>query len=70
MEQTHVEEDVDFGCEERAAGTEIMAVVTLKNLEGNLSVHKFADADLYKKNINEGDLVIIDESGRLQKVTE
>ena len=48
--------EADFGCEERPEGQETMVGIRLKE----------ADAELYAKNINEGDKVIFIE-GRIEK---
>ena len=58
-----IEEDVDYGCEERP----VMAVVTLTNSLGEELVIKAEDAMLYECNINEGDKVSIDANNKLEK---
>ena len=65
-----IEEDLDFGCEERPEGAPVMAVVTLADEEKKELVlrHDHEDALLYERNINENDRVYIDEDGTLQKV--
>ena len=55
-----IEEDVDYGCEERPEDVPVMAVVTLTNSLGEELVIKAEDAMLYECNINEGDKVSID----------
>ena len=50
-----IDEDVDFGCEERSEDVPVMAVVTLTNSLGEELVIKAEDAMLYECNINEGD---------------
>lgn len=62
-----IEEDMDFGCEERPDNQPVMAVVTLQDEEGNLRSRKVPDAYLYEKNINEMDEVMVDEDGNLLK---
>ena len=47
-----IDEDIDFGCEERSADEPVMAVVVLQ----------------YDRNIEEGDTVILNENGELRKV--
>ena len=47
-----IDEDLDFGCEERAEGAPVMAVVTLINSSGEESRVKAGDAMLYERNIN------------------
>ena len=50
-----IDEDLDFGCEERAKDAPVMAVVTLVDSSGEELRVKAEDALLYKNNINEGD---------------
>ena len=57
-----IDEDLDFGCEERAEGTPVMAVVTLIDSFGEKLRVKVEDALLYKNNINEGDKVCFDKN--------
>lgn len=61
-----IEEDLDFGCEERTAGSPVMAVVTLQDREGNVSVIRYPDRELYDLEIKEGDRVHY-ESGTIKK---
>ena len=42
-----IDEDLDFGCEERAEGVPVMAVVTLMNSSGEELIVKSEDAMLY-----------------------
>ncbi len=63
-----IEEDIDFGCEERADNTPIMAVVSLKDAAGDTIVQKFPDDLLVTENIQPGDQVVIDEAHTLRKV--
>lgn len=63
-----IEEDLDFGCEERPEGAPVMAVVTLTDEEKKELVLRHEDALLYERNINENDRVYIDGDGTLQKV--
>ena len=65
-----IDEDLDFGCEERAEGAPVMAVVTLINYSGEESRVKAGDAMLYERNINEGDKVYFDEENNLEKIQE
>ena len=51
-----IEEDIDFGCEERQPGEKLMSVVLLER-----------DGLLYERDINEGDLVTLDENRELWK---
>ena len=63
-----IDEDLDFGCEERAEGAPVMAVVTLMNSSGEELIVKAEDAMLYERNINEGDKVYLDEENKLKKI--
>ena len=63
-----IDEDVDFGCEERSEDVPVMAVVTLTNSLGEEFVIKAEDAMLYECNINEGDKVCLDANNKLEKV--
>ena len=65
-----IDEDLDFGCEERVDGAPVMAVVTLINSSGEESRVKAGDAMLYERNINEGDKVYFDEENNLDKIQE
>ena len=62
-----IDEDLDFGCEERAEGAPVMAVVTLMNSSGEEFIVKAEDDMLYERNINEGDKVCFDEENKLEK---
>ena len=57
-----IDEDLDFGCEERVEGTPVMAVVTLIDSSGEELRVKVEDALLYKNNINEGDKVCFNKN--------
>ena len=61
-----IEEDLDFGCEEREEGAPVMAVVTLVDSFGEEMRVKTEDAMLYKRDINEGDKVYFDKD-KLEK---
>ena len=63
-----IDEDLDFGCEERAEDAPVMAVVTLMNSSGEELIVKSEDAMLYERNINEGDKVYFDEENKLGKI--
>ena len=63
-----IDEDLDFGCEERAEDAPVMAVVTLMNSSGEELIVKSEDAMLYERNINEGDKVYFDEENNLEKI--
>ena len=63
-----IEEDLDFGCEERPKGMPVMAIVTLVDSSGKEVTVKAEDAKLYERNINEGDKVCFDVNNKLEKV--
>ena len=63
-----IDEDLDFGCEERTEGEQVMAVVTLMNPSGEELRVKAEDAMLYERNINDGDKVYFDEENNLDKI--
>ena len=63
-----IDEDLDFGCEERAEGIPVMAVVTLINSAGEELIVKSEDAMLYERSINEDDKVYFDEDNHLEKI--
>lgn len=62
-----IQEDLDFGCEERQPGAPLMAVVVLQDENGSEKMLRHEDGLLYERNINEGDRVILDENNCLQK---
>ena len=61
-----IEEDVDFGCEERSADSPVMAVVLLEGEDGSEKMTRQVDRMLYEREINEGDLVFFDKEGNLE----
>ena len=63
-----IDEDLDFGCEERPKGMPVMAIVTLMNSSGEEIRIKAEDVMLYECNINEGDKVCFDVNNKLEKV--
>ena len=63
-----IDEDIDFGCEDRSADEPVMAVVVLQDENGNESRIRQEDQMLYDRNIEEGDTVILNENGELRKV--
>lgn len=65
-----IDEDIDFGCEERAADAPVMAVVTLTSEDGAEMKLRQPDQMLYDRDINEGDAVILNEKQELQKPLE
>lgn len=62
-----IDEDLDFGCEERSENAPVMAVVTLVNSAGEERKIKAEDAMLYEKAINEGDKVYFYKDNKLEK---
>ncbi len=65
-----IDEDLDFGCEDRSDGDPVMAVVTMHAEDGSELVQKFEDAALINAGIEAGSRVYVDENGRLQKAAE
>ena len=63
-----IDEDLDFGCEERFEDMPVMAIVTLVDSSGKEVTVKAEDAKLYERNINEGDKVCLDVNNKLEKV--
>ena len=63
-----IEEDLDFGCEERPKGMPVMAIVTLINSSREEVIVKVEDAMLYERNINEGDKVCFGVNNKLEKI--
>ena len=63
-----IDEDLDFGCEERLDDAPVMAIVTLVDSSGKEVTVKAEDAKLYERNINEGDKVCLDVNNKLEKV--
>ena len=61
-----IEEDLDFGCEEREEGAPVMAVVTLVDSFGEEMRVKTEDSMLDERDINEGDKVYFDKD-KLEK---
>lgn len=64
-----IDEDLDFGCEERTEGVLVMAVVTLIDDAGQEMKLRQPDQMLYNRDINEGDIVFLDEEQELQKLS-
>lgn len=62
-----IEEDLDYGCEEKSEDQPVMAVVTLRSAEGEESICRIPDSYLYDNEITEGDRVIFNEENLLQK---
>lgn len=63
-----IDEDIDYGCEERNEDQPVMAIVTLKDEEGLEMRIRQEDQMLYDREINEGDEVILDEENKLKRV--
>ena len=61
-----IDEDLDFGCEDRLDDAPVMALVTLVASGKEVTV-KAEDAKLYERNINEGDKVCLDVNNKLEK---
>ena len=62
-----IEEDVDFGCEERGEDSPVMAVMILQDENGNEQKIRQEDQMLYERDINEGDLAFFNERQELEK---
>lgn len=62
-----IEEDLDFGCEERQPGEVLMSVVLLEDPNGNEICLKHDDNLLYERDIREGDMVLLDEKKELRR---
>ena len=65
---SRIDEDLDFGCEERMAGNPVMAMVTLQDSAGKQTIVRQPDQMLYDRQIEAGDKVTFDEQGKLVKV--
>ena len=63
-----IDEDLNFGCEERPDEVPVMAIVTLVDSSEKEVTVKAEDAELYERNINEGDKVCLDVNNKLEKV--
>ena len=63
-----IQEDVDFGCEERSEVSPVMAVVLLRGEDGSEMMTRQADQMLYDGGIEEGDSVVFDERYELVKL--
>ena len=62
-----IDEDLNFGCEERPDEVPVMAIVTLVDSSEKEVTVKAEDAELYERNINEGDKVCLDVNDKLEK---
>lgn len=65
-----IDEDLDFGCEERSEGILVMAVVTLIDSSGEELRVKAEDVMLYERDINKGDKVFFDKDNKLEKALD
>ena len=63
-----IDEDLNFGCEERPDDVPVMAIVTLVDSSGEEVTVNAEDAELYERNINEGDKVCLNVNNKLEKV--
>lgn len=62
-----IDEDPEYGCEERIEGVPVMAIVTLIDEDGENIETRQPDQLLYERGINEGDVVFLDVSQELRK---
>ena len=62
-----IQEDLDYGCEERREGTPLMAVVTLEDENGGELIRKVPDKGLCDEGIGIGGKVYFDEDNVLRK---
>ncbi len=62
-----IEEDLDYGCEERSEDQPVTVLVTLQSPAGEERTCRMPDQLLYDRDINEGDKVIFDENDLLRK---
>ena len=60
-----IDEDLNFGCEERLDDVPVMAIVTLVDSSGQEVPVKAEDAKLCKRNINEGDKACLNVNNKL-----
>ena len=63
-----IQEDLDFGCEERSEDSQVMAIVLLTGEDGREKMTRQEDQLLYARNIDVGDNVVFDENGQLKKI--
>ena len=62
-----IDEDIDFGCEERKADDPVMAILILQDENGKAMSMRYPDQLLYEMDIQEGDEVILGEEQKLIK---
>lgn len=63
-------QEADYGCEERPAGYVPKVIIRLCDESGHETEMEVPDADLYAKNIGEGDSVFFDDDNKINKATE
>lgn len=63
-----IEEDMAFGCEERAENEPVMAVVTLQDEAGQVQTLRYPDGLLYERGIEPGCTVEFDDGHTLLPV--
>ena len=63
-----IQEDLDFGCEERSEDSPVMAIVLLTGEDGREKRTRQEDQLLYARNIDVEDSVVFDENGQLKKI--
>lgn len=63
-----IQEDLDFGCEERSEDSPVMAIVLLTGEDGREKMTRQEDQLLYARNIDVGDNIVFDENGQLKKI--
>ena len=63
-----IQEDLDFGCEERSEDSPVMAIVLLTGEDGREKMTRQEDQLLYARNIDVGDSVVFDEKNQLKKI--
>ena len=62
-----IEEDLDFGCEERPEGEKKKAIAVLQDEEGKVTRFRMEDELFTLRGILPGDEVWMDEEGKLTK---
>ena len=62
-----IQEDLDYGCEERMEGTPLMVVVILEDENGAGLIKKVPDKALCDEGIGIGEKVCFDENNVLRK---
>lgn len=65
-----IEEDLDYGCEERLPGSPVMAVLTLQDEQGKKKIIRYPDRELYELGVNEGDRISYEAGKNLEKVVD